>query len=394
MQIVALLIASHVALVGCQGDTARGDVVVDTIGGVPSMMSSDQGALGDTVPWTLEQYLAVTADQLYDMMPTVLAVDVGILPNGNVLVLDASNNRVLRFDTLGAYVSSFGRPGRGPGDFEAPVFLEAADSEVYVLDIELNRVTAFDTAGLFLRRFEVDLGGLVGTSGIFVAGGANELYLVGEPAPFVAEAQDTGNAVLLHVTGWGQIADTVLSYVPSSWTAIRRPDGGISYAKPRFAPEPRLAARPGAVAVTTMASYAIELREPDGTVLQRIARDYENIEVTPALRDSVLDMLASGGLPRESLETLPFAHFIPAIERLVLDDQGRLWVDPFDPAEPTRRDVFDADGQFLGPIYLPLPMRLEDVQGDRACGVIIQPSGASAIVCFRIRERGSESGGG
>lgn len=376
------------SLVACRGDSARGNVIVDTIGGVPSVMNPAQGALGDTVPWTLEQYLVVAADQLYDRLPTVLAVDVGILPNGSVLVLDASNNRIMRFDSLGSYVGSFGESGTGPGAFVAPFFLEVAESEIYVLDIELNRVTAFDTSGVFLRRFDIDLGGLVGTTGIFVAGGPGELYLAGEPAPFLSEAQDTGRAVLLRLDSSGSIADTVLTYTASNWTAIRRPDGGVSYVKPRFAPEPRLSAKPGAVAVTAVARYAIEVRQPDGVVLRRISRSYENVVVTAALRDSIIDIMVQGGLPREALETVPFAHFIPAIERVVLDDQGRLWVDPLMPEEPTRRDVFDASGRFLGAIYLPIPMRLEDVQSDRACGTVTQPSGATAVICFRVREGG------
>jgi hypothetical protein len=387
-RVAALLVGLCMLVSACRGDSARGDVVVDTIGGVPSVMNPVQGAFGDTVPWALQQYLVVAADQLYDRLPTVLAVDVGILPNGGVLVLDASNNRVLQFDSLGAYTGSFGQSGRGPGAFVAPFFLEVAESEVYVLDTELNRVTAFDTSGVFLRRFDVDLGGLVGTTGLFVAGGPGELYLAGEPAPFLEEAQDTGRAVLLRLDNSGAIADTVLSYAATNWTAIRRPDGGTSLVKPRFAPEPRVSAKPGTVAVTPGARYMVEVRQPDGSVLRRVTRSYENVVVTEALRDSVIEIMAQGGLPRESLAAVPFARVIPAIERVVLDDQGRLWVDPFIPDEPTRRDVFDANGRFLGAIYLPIPMRLEDVQGDRACGTVTQPSGATAVICFRIRESG------
>jgi hypothetical protein len=382
----AFLVGICVLLFGCRGDAAQGDVVVDTIGGVPSVTSSERGLEGDTVRWTLEQYLVIAADQLYDRLPTVLALDVGILPNGNVLVLDASNNRVMRFDGHGAYIGSFGRSGEGPGEFATPLFLEVADSEVYVLDVELNRVTAFDTAGLFLRRFDLDLGGLVGTSGIFVAGGVDEIYVAGEPAPFIEEARDTGRAVLFRVSGSGDLADTLLSYTTSDWTAIQRADGGFSYVKPRFAAGPRLSAIPGAVAVATTARYLIEVRDASGAVLQRVSRDYENVEVTDELRDSVIAIMEAGGLPREALEMVPFAPVIPAVNRLLLDDQRRLWVESYQPSEPTRRDIFDDEGRFLGPVYLPFPMRLEDVQGDRACGVVIQASGASAVVCYRIRE--------
>ncbi len=367
----------------CSGEGARGDMVVDTIGGVPSVISN-QPAVADTLPWTLENYLVVAADQLYERKSTLLALDVAILEDGGVLVLDGTNDRVLRFDSLGAYVSSFGRSGEGPGQFDTPLFLEAADSEVYVMDVKLNRVSAFDTGGVFLRRFNVDLAGLVGTSAIFEAGGTGELYMAGEPAPFVAAARDTGRAVLYRFNRYGTIVDTVLTYTASVWTPIQRPDGGISYVKPRFAPEPRVSGQPGSVAVATGARYLIEVRAPDGTLRRRVARTFEPAPVTDAVRDTVLDMLAQSGLPRETLETVPFARVIPAIERLTLDEAGRLWVDPYIPDEPTRRDIFDAEGGYLGAVYLPLAMRLEDIAADRACGVISQPSGASAVGCFRI----------
>jgi hypothetical protein len=62
-----------------------------------------------------------------------------------------------------------------------------------------------------------------------------------------------------------------------------------------------------------------------------------------------------------------------------------VWVDPY-AREPTRRDIFDADGRYLGPVYLPQSAFLEDVRGDRACGVLGEPAGPSAAVCYRIQE--------
>ncbi len=69
-----------------------------------------------------------------------------------------------------------------------------------------------------------------------------------------------------------------------------------------------------------------------------------------------------------------------------MDERRRLWVDLY-AAEPTRRDVFDDQGRFLGAVYLPQPVELRDVRGDRACGVITEITGQSAVVCYRIEER-------
>ncbi len=377
---------STLSLIGCRGDAPGGGVVIDTIGGVPSVMNPAAGIAGDTLGWQLSQYILVAGDQLFDRRQALFALDVGIGPNGDVFVLDAGNQRVLRFDGGGVYLGSFGRAGTGPGEFRAPVIMEVADSFVYVLDPGLNRVTAFDTSGIFIGRFEIDLGGLVGTSGVFKAGGANELYVAGEPAPFVPEAQDTGLAILFRLSRYGEIADTVVAFSPPTWTPVPLPDGGASFVRPRFAPEPYVSAVPGAVAIATSARYFVEIRSPDGSLQKRVARQYENAAVTQSIRDSIVTVLAEAGVAQQALDAMPFAPVIQAIEGLVMDDRGRLWVDPYIEGEPLRRDVYNGEGHLLGALYLPEPMQIEDVQGDRLCGVMAQLTGQAAAVCYRIEE--------
>ena len=381
------VIALALGVIGCESAAERAGIVFDTIGGIPSVMSPERGLLGDTVPWELTQYLLVTGDQLYDRKAAVYALDVGILPNGNVVVLDSGNRRVMRFGPNGSYIDSFSGPGQEPGQFVTPLFLEVAGDRVYVLDSGLNRVTEFDSAGIYLDRYEVTLAGLAGTTPLFAVGGSDQVYVAAEPVPFLTEVRDTGNAVIYRMNMSGAIVDTLALFLPSTWTQIESSEGKFSYVKPRLAPEPLISAEPGGVALVTGARYLIERRYPSGALVRRVARRYENVAVTAELRDSVLNELSqrSNALPRGALELVSFAPVVPAIEGLVLDDQGRLWVDVYS-GDPTRRDVFDAEGQFLGALYLPQPMELEDVRGDRACGVINQLGGEAAIVCYRISE--------
>ncbi len=376
------------AAYGCGGDAGQGGVVIDTIGGVPSVMSPERGLLGDSLPWKLTQYLLVAGDQLFERKAADYALDAGILPNGGVLVLDSGNRRVLRFGPAGDYVGFFGGPGQEPGQFVTPFFIEVAGSRIYVVDSGLNRITAFDTAGIFLSRFQVDLAGLAGTTPVFAAGDDDELYVAAEPVPFLEAARDTGLAVIYHVNMAGRIADTVASFPASTWSSIERAEGQATFIKTRLAPTPRVSAAPGAVALALGARYLIEIRSPSGSLLRRVARQYENVAITPAIRDSIIREMAEGPrqLPRESLELLPFAPVVPAIDDLVLDDRGRLWVSVYGGA--TRYDIFDADGRFLGPLFLPQPVKLVDVRGERVCGTIPGAGAQSAVVCYRLRESG------
>ena len=41
-------------------------------------------------------------------------------PDGNIYVLDSGNFRIQKYDTRGNYLTTFGKQGRGPGEFRDP----------------------------------------------------------------------------------------------------------------------------------------------------------------------------------------------------------------------------------------------------------------------------------
>jgi DNA-binding beta-propeller fold protein YncE len=360
-------------------------IAEETVGGVPTVSNAAVGLLGDTVPWELTEYLLVAGDQLYDRKPAVLSVDVGILPNGNVVVLDLGYRRVLRFGPDGAYLGSFGGRGEEPGQFATPLFLDVAGERIYVLDTALNRVTEFDTSGIFLSRFQIDRNGLAGGAPLFAAGGPDEIYLAAEPVPFFDEVRDTGRAVIYRYDRSGAIVDTAAAFPASPWTELENEEGESVYFKHRLAPEPRISANAGSVAVNVSARYQIEIHQPDGRPVRRITRVYQSVPVSDAIRDSTLAVESQvlGTAPREILEMVSFAPVVQAIKSLVLDDRGRVWVEAYQD-DPRRRDIFDERGRYLGPLYLPQPFALTDVSGDRACGVLTLLAEQTAAVCYRI----------
>ena len=80
-------------------------------------------------------------------------VGAAFLPNGSIVVGDAGRRAILRFDAVGRYVGSFGRQGKGPGEFEDLAWLgSCADGSVIAFD-GANRVSTFDRAGRFVKVF-------------------------------------------------------------------------------------------------------------------------------------------------------------------------------------------------------------------------------------------------
>lgn len=382
------LIALTLTTGACGSDGGSGDVVYDTIGGIPAVMSSERGVRGGELDWTLTEHLRVSDEDEFEGVTTTFALDVGIMPGGELAVLDAGNHRVLRFDANAEYIGHFGGGGEDPSDIQVPLLLEVADTLVYVIDAGRNALLAYTWDGEFLSDFPLTFEGLVGTTPAFAAGSPDEIYVFAEPAPFVRGSQPDDKGVLFRLDMTGAILDSVLTAPAARWTPIRLPSGSTSFAKPRLMPEPRYSARPGVVAVNAAAGYVIDLRRPNGQPIRRVARQYQPVQVTQEMRDSILNRLAEGpnALPRPALNTVPFAPIVPAIEDLVLDDRGRLWVNVYDPANARRVDVFDEEGRFLGPLSLPERMQLEDVRGDLACGVVSQADGPTEVVCYRVTE--------
>ena len=83
-----------------------------------------------------------------------------VAPNGDIFVseghssTEGSNARVLKFDKNGKFLKSWGKLGKGPGEFDQPHAL-AMDSKgrLFVGDRGNNRIQIFDQDGNFLAEW-------------------------------------------------------------------------------------------------------------------------------------------------------------------------------------------------------------------------------------------------
>src|SRR5436305_774723 len=81
--------------------------------------------------------------------------DIAFAGNGDFYVSDGYGNlRVMKFSRDGKLLLTWGKPGRGPGEFQVPHSIQA-DSKglVYVSDRENNRIQIFDADGKFLKQW-------------------------------------------------------------------------------------------------------------------------------------------------------------------------------------------------------------------------------------------------
>lgn len=97
---------------------------------------------------------------LFDIKPEAdQPSDIAVGPNGDLYLVDGVNNRILVISRNGNRNYSFGKGGRGAGEFVRPLGIDiSADGKVFIADTGNHRIQAFDSAGNFLYLFNVRTG--------------------------------------------------------------------------------------------------------------------------------------------------------------------------------------------------------------------------------------------
>lgn len=91
-------------------------------------------------------------ENLLFFKPADIAFDSG----RNIYVLDAGNHRVKKFSPEGEFISSFGRKGQGPGEFQMPLSIDFDEKgRIYIPDAHNQRIAIFDSDGTLVESLSM-----------------------------------------------------------------------------------------------------------------------------------------------------------------------------------------------------------------------------------------------
>jgi hypothetical protein len=297
----------------------------------------------------------------------------------NLYVLDSGNARVLVFDRTGRFVRQVGKKGSGPGEFTSPERLAiTGDGSLVVADLARQAFSVFSPDGRFKHTVPYDAS--YGISGVGLAAhprggvvtGTQPLPIPGRPA--------RGNAVV-----WYPLTENAKSSrlfeVAAPASAPSRPVGGggsgtmiMSTGRPVFSPVLRWDVLPGGGIVTVSTSeYAVQVRNPNGTLARVLQRPIKPRAVTRRDREAELERraerAASGGgtvaigvngqtispavqqaAVARHAATAEFATVMPVVQDLAVDRSGRIWVQRSSAVagQPGPVDLLSGDGRYLG----------------------------------------------
>jgi hypothetical protein len=251
---------------------------------------------------------------------------------GNIYVLDSQPPFVRVFDGSGAFEKTIGKKGQGPGEMEGPGGLQITPAqEVMVYDYPTRRLVFFSLDGLYLRQ----------TSTAAVT-------------PFTHLKMDSrGNFaadLLLPPPAGQEVAKFSSDMKPIATIAKIE-----SHYKEReidvLAPTLHFDLTPGGELVWARSdSYVMCVLNPDGRIIKRIHKAYESHKVTEEYRKTITQRFMRLDSSRQTWK-LNFAKSFPPMRGLYVDEEGRIFVETYEPVLGRKGwtcfDVFDSEGRFM-----------------------------------------------
>ena len=363
---------------------------------------------GDSALWTVdpepEFVIGGTAVIESPDDPSQLIWDVrGVarLSNGNILVHSHGEEAVFLFEPTGALLTRIGRKGQGPGEFVRPRHIQVLPGDtIAVWDYGFTRVNHFDAAGTFVGARRLDVATILENTrteteyspesvsiplpdGSFIVQRGLRDFPPAPPGTIrrrPVEDLRIDTAYALHSFGWWR-------YWERLWATHV-----LSYPMPPFPVYPRVAAggTPLSIYVTDGAHFEVHQFAPDGGLRRIIRRDADPVPITPEELDewkrSTEASYPDIGWPEweRALAAAPEREFHPAIDWLVVDTEGYLWV--WEPGTPGP-GVFDPAGRWLGRVA-GVPDRPQWIDEEMIILTLTDPeTDVQRIEAYRLRRR-------
>jgi hypothetical protein len=258
--------------------------------------------------------------------------------------------------------------------------------ELVVRDLGNGRFSVYGSDGDFRRQWKAPEGlSGHGNSAIDVDSSGLLYFGVNPPLPRDNTPLEFPRPIFVELTSNGQVLDTLFAAqrytehcnVQSSWWFRR---GWFEDVRVFYQPKVKWAiSSDGSLVIGCPADYSFDIVETSGRVL-RVSREWAPIEVSSAELDNFRESLTissnrSGYYDSWQWHGPDLPGILPAYQRFVPAEDGRIWVWPTQRQEKVRRserarlagfpdedwqdpmtgafDVFEADGRFLGSVLLP-----------------------------------------
>ncbi len=397
-------------LASCQRSdpTDRPITIVDSAGVRITTINLSPSALDE---WTLAPTsdLTLTSAETGDSSAFARIGSARWLSDGRIVVVDAEARRLLLFDAKGTLLKVMGRRGAGPGEFRnvASVTLLPGDS-ILTFDTSLRRLTVWHPDNGYVRSMPVggtSLESWPADAWLWQGGRLVVLQLSITPQEAIPPGAGVRRWPMRARLTLQDASGRALGSSPEfdgMYTGLyERGDTRLPFSNQPFAAvaRDRVYFGPGA-------SFALAYLNSDFVPAGELRWPSHRENLTPAEVQAVKAeavALAAGRVPPDQAARpfeINFAAQIlpkerPAIGRVFVDHEDRLWVERFEATRLGSRiqkagdrwTVLSRDGAPVARLRIPDAARLEDVRGTRALLVVRDSLDVQTVAVREIARR-------
>jgi len=277
----------------------------------------------------------------------------------NIFVLDRGNFRIQKFDKNGSYLHTIGRRGQGPGEFEQPMslFIDVKD-RIYVYDSFRRYLHVFENDGKFKETIRL-------TRSLSFGLGISEKGNILSQISVYSPEESTIDVVLMDAKG--KVIKRIVSYPFETPPMIKKRILGNQYShRLHFYP-----ALDGSGVYGHSSEYKLHVLNTSGEARFIIEKDERPEPITQKDKSGLIDRYLEIQEKSDRKEKLTrnevkkayiFPEFKPFFSGIVLDNEGRIYVERFKLYNPEDRsrvyDLFSEEGYYIYRVKMPLPSRL------------------------------------
>lgn len=257
---------------------------------------------------------------------------------GNIYFLDSRGSSgiwVFKFNKSGKFVSSFGRKGEGPGEFQKPNMIRVTnEDEIAIIDLH-RKLAIMDKDGNLIK--EIRLSSTYG----FLDPLDKDRYLMSKTIQYPSEDISTQFSLFLGNEDLDELQELITMEIPNP-LSVNRLEGVLTTPifsiseKSFYLWDPNM-------------GYEIAEYDFKGKLLRKIKKDYRPVEVSEEYKKGFLKLYESPNL-KDYRKLIYFPKNLPPLQFFFVDEKGYLFVMTFEKGDTARSivyDVFNADGVFI-----------------------------------------------
>ena len=304
------------------------------------------------------------------------------LSDGRIVIADGAP-RLLVLDSMGTYLETWGGEGDGPGEFRRIGWMQLVPGDsIVVYDPVLARVQFFTGGGEYAGsvRPDVPRWALVGRSR---DGGWVSRRVQPQPPSVPEDGVSPPRDVMVLSHDADGSGEELLGTLEGG-EEIVLPTGFIYFGLHPLR-ELRISVGPQEVYATSGRRFEIQVYDLNGGPGRVLSWESPLVPLTPQIMVDAI--VAIGGSVRiEDIPPLREDQTLPAISGLLVDREGNVWAEAYDPEleNPRTWSVFEPNGQLLAEVTMPPRFRPYDIGPDFVLGVIRDLLDVERIHMYRL----------